>query len=281
MKKKMLAILAIITMLALVPASVLYGQDTPGKIGGELTPEISWRIEDGVLYLSGQGVVPTTMLGTRSAWYDYRANFHSVVIEDGITGVGQNVFMGYNITSLTVAGSVRDLAPNSFRCKKLSVVEVKGAIPPDIGFTVFYGVKYKKAKLVVPAGTKAAYEADPLWRKFITMEESAEPPTVQPAPDEALTEPCIIHLRRSSNFISGGAKLSVFLNGVEQQKIGNGQTVMLQTDRLKNELYIIYGKKLPYAVRRFDATAGGDIHIDFSIFLGNLKIVEEGEESQE
>ena len=152
LKNKALAVLTIASIMAVITASGLYGQ----MIGGELTPDIAWRIENNTLYISGKGVVPSTMFGSRSAWYNYRSQFQSVVIENGITDVGQSVFVGYkNITRLTIAGSVKDFAPNAFNsCKKLSVVEVKGATPPDINFSTFYKVKMKNAKLIVPAGTK-------------------------------------------------------------------------------------------------------------------------------
>jgi hypothetical protein len=221
------------------------------------------------------------MLGKRSAWYNARSLFHSVVIEDGITDVGKLVFNGYkNLTSLTVAGSVKDLMPNAFSgCKKLSIVEVKGSTPPDLSVGTFYGIKLKKAKLVVPAGTKATYEADPLWNRFGTIEESDQPAAVQSAaPVETLTEPCTIHLRRTSNFVGGGVSLRVFLNGVEQEKLANAQTIAIQTDRVRNELYIQQGKKNPVTIRRFDATAGGDISIEFSYFSGYMQIVGDGDE---
>ena len=282
MKNKiLLAVLAIASILAVMPVSDLYGQDASKTIGGELTPDIAWHIENNTLYISGKGVVPTTMFGARSAWNDYRALFHTVVIEDGITGVGQNVFIAYkNLSSLTIGEDVKDLAPNSFNsCKNLSVVEVKGAIPPDISLSTFYKVKFKNAKLIVPAGTKTTYEADPLWNQFSKIEESAQPAKVQPATVKTLAEPCIIHLTRTGNFVGGGVKLRVFLNGVEQEKLGNAQTITMQTDRDKNELYIQQGKKRAIVVRRFDATAGGDIHIEFSYFLGYMKIM--GEENKE
>ena len=56
MKKRFLTVLAIAAIVALKPASIVYGQD----IRGELTPEITWRIENGTLFISGKGVVPTT-----------------------------------------------------------------------------------------------------------------------------------------------------------------------------------------------------------------------------
>jgi len=259
----------------------LYGQDTPEQIGGELTPEIAWYIKDNTLYLSGNGVVPTTMFGARSAWSNYRTLFNSVVIEDGITGIGQNVFAGYkNINSLIIAGSIKDLAPNSFNtCTKLSVVEVKSAIPPDINSTVFYKLKFKNVKLIVPAGTKAVYEADPFWRKFVAIVESNQPPDVQLTSVETLTEPCNIHLKRTAQFVGGGSAIRVFLNGVEQEKIGNGKTITMQTDRLQNELYLQWGKTV-LSIRRFDAIQGGDIRIEYSNFLGYMKIMDDQEEEE-
>ena len=282
MKNRNLFAAMVFIILTFMLVHSLYGQDTPERIGGELTPEIEWYINDNTLYLNGNGVVPTTMFGARSAWNNYRTLFNSVVIEDGITGLGQNVFVGYkNITSLTIAGSVKDLAPNSFNtCSKLSVVEVRSAIPPDINSTVFYKLKFKKVKLIVPSGTKAAYTADPFWRKFVTIEESTQPPNVQLTSVETLTEPCNIHLKRTAQFIGGGSAIRVFLNGVEQEKIGNGKTITMQTDRLNNELYLQWGKTV-LSIRRFDAMSGGDIHIEYSNFIAYMKIMDDQDEEQE
>lgn len=281
-QSKLLIVWVITLIMVVIPVSSLYGQDVQKSIGGELTPDITWRIEGNILYISGKGVVPTTMFGARSAWHDYRSNFHSVVIEDGITGLGQNVFTGYkNITSLTIAGSVKDLAPSSFNsCKSLSVVEVKGATPSDINASVFYRLKYKNVKLIVPAGTKATYEADPFWGKFGTIEESAQSADMQPASTVTLTEPCIIHLKRNANFFGGGAKIKVFLNGVEQEKIGNGETIVMQTDRVKNELFLQWNKTA-LSIRRFEATAGGDIHIEYSNMIAYMKIIDEENETKD
>ncbi len=281
-QSKLLVVWVITLIIAVIPVSSLYGQGAQGAIGSELTPDIGWRIENNILYITGKGVVPTTMLGARSAWHDYRSNFNSVVIEDGITGLGQNVFTGYkNVTSLTVAGSVKDLAPSSFNsCKSLSVVEVKGAIPPDINASVFYGLKYKNVKLIVPAGTRAVYEADPFWGKFGTIEESAQSADIQLASAATLTEPCVIHLKRNANFFGGGAKIKVFLNGVEQEKIGNGETLVMQTDRVENELFLQWNKTA-LSIRRFEATAGGNIHIEYSNMIAYMKIIDGENETED
>jgi hypothetical protein len=267
MKNKVLLVLTIASIAAAMPVSALYGQEASKKVGGELTPDIAWNIENGVLRISGNGVIPTTMFGNRSAWHDYKSLFHSVVLEEGITDAGRFIFNAYkNITSLTIGGSVKDLAPNSFSgCKKLSVVEVRGAVPPDINLGSFYGVKFKKAKLIVPSGTKAIYEADPMWNRFGTIAESAQPAVSQLVPTEALSQPCTIYLTRTSNFVGAAMSVQVFLNGVEKKKLGNGQTISFQTTEKSNMLFIGQGEN-PNSVRRFEAISGGEIRIEYSIF---------------
>jgi len=277
--KNLIAILILIFIVAVVRMPDLYGQESAENIGGELTPDITWRIENNILYLSGNGVVPTTMYGAKSAWFNYKSQFHSVVIEDGITGVGQNIFIGYkNLRSLTIAGTVKDIPTNAFNtCTSLSLIELRGAIPPDINITTFYKLKFNNVKLIVPSGTKATYKDDPFWGQFINVEESTFQVAANPATPELLEAPCTIRLTRTTNFVGGGVKLNVFLNGSEMEKLGNGQTIEMRTDRAKNMLFIKQGKR-PVTVRRFDATAGSNVNIEFSYFLGNMKIIEDGKE---
>ena len=253
MKNKIVYLVAIATVMAVMPLSILYGQDTQG----ELSSDVAWRIENNTLYISGKGFVPTVMFRQKPAWDKSRSLFNAVVIEDGITLVGKNIFAGYNITSLSVAGSVKELSNESFsKCSKLTTVELKGATPPDLNHTTFTGVNVKKVKLIVPAGTKSTYLDDPLWSQFGTIEESTL--TAQAAPAEKLTQPCTIQLRRKGGAIA--VKFPVFLNGQEQEKLASGNTITLQTDQAHNMLYIKQGNA-PLAVRRFEAKAGGEVII--------------------
>ena len=254
MKKKILTVVAMATIMALMPSDGLFGQNTSGS----LSPEVTWRIDNNTLYISGKGIVPTTPYRAKSAWSDARTLFNAVVIEDGITLVGKNVFAGYsNITSLSVAGSVKELSPESFsKCGKLTTVELKGATPPDLNHTTFAGVNVRNVKLIVPAGTKANYTADPIWSLFTKLEESAQ--TAQAAPVETLTQPCTVQLIRKGGAVA--VKFPVFLNGIEQEKLAAGKTVTMQTDRSQNMLYIKQGNET-LAVQRFNATAGGEVKI--------------------
>ena len=278
MKTRFLVVLTIIAMVSVMPMSGIYGQRAPEAAQGNLTSDIAWGIENNTLYISGKGVVPTTMLGKKSAWFNYIKDINSVIIEEGVTGIGQNVFTRTkNLKSVTIAGTVKDISPNAFNsCKLLSTVEVKGATPPDFSISVFYKAKLEKAKLIIPAGTRAEYEADALWSMFGNIEESAKPAEMQTAPVESLSEPCTINLTRTTNFVGGGVGVQVFINGEDMGKLGNGSTITIQTDRDKNVLYIKQGKR-PISIRRIDAVAGGNINVEFSYFLGYMKIIEENE----
>ena len=262
--KSFIVLMAIILITAVMPMTTLYGQNTSEIIGDSLNSDIAWRIENNTLYISGQGVIQRKTM-TNLPWYKYRQIFQSVVIEEGITGVGQSIFAGQrNITSLTIAESVKELAPNSFMSGVYPpLVEVKSAIPPNISYMTFPGSNLKRAKLIVPAGTKATYDAEPNWNKFGTIEESAQPANTQPDYAETLDEPCAIYLHRISQLSGAGAKMRVFLNGVEQEKISNGKTNLIQTDRVKNELYLLWGKTV-LAICRFDAIAGAYFLIEYS-----------------
>jgi hypothetical protein len=269
--KKLFLCLTFVSMMCAVPALKAYGQE----IGGEISPEVKWYIEGETLYLSGKGVVPTTMFGQQSPWYPYRSQFNAVVIEEGITKVGKYVFNRYkNITSLTIASSVESLDANSFSgCSKLATVEIKSAMPPGITIATFYASKPKKAKLIVPAGCAAEYKDLPFWNKFGTVEESGQAAVDVDDIDKTLDEPCTVRLYREARFSGGGAALSVYLNGVEQGKVGNGEAIEMTTDRLRNKI-VVKWRKSSMGYFRFDAIPGGDIQINYSAATSNFKLME-------
>ncbi|MDR1221960.1 MAG: leucine-rich repeat domain-containing protein [Tannerella sp.] len=262
----------VVSMVYAMVALSAYGQE----IGGEMTSEVKWRIEGETLYISGKGVVPTTMFGQQSPWYPYRSQFHAVVIEEGITEAGKYLFNGYkNITSLTVAGSVDVLGSYSFSgCSRLATVEVKSALPPGINIATFYRSKTKKAKLIVPKGCIAEYKDTSYWKKFGAVEESDQVATDAEDIEKKIDAPCTVRLYREPRFSGGSATLRVYLNGAEQEKLENGATIEMKTDRLKNRIDIKWLKSdLGYF--RFDALPGGEIQINYSAATGSFKIMEE------
>jgi len=268
---------------------------------GSLSSNITWRIENDTLFMSGKGVMPDMVVaGSSALWDNFRDYFTSIVIGNGITRIGKYIFSSHkNIHSIIIAESVTSMGDFPFlRCKNLRIVEIKRDIPFEIGMFAFEPSLTSKAKLIVPAGSKSQYETDKRWSEFRTIEEkeivtetgeknsqstTEENSTItitekeiQSAPIETLPKPCVIHLKRTKNFVGAARKVQVFLNGIEQEILKNNQTIVMQTDRVKNELQIQQDNRVS-AILRFDATIGGEIHIDYYYLDGYMKIIENTE----
>ena len=99
-----------------------------------------WELtEDGTLTISGTGEMygygVSTIYINYPPWYDYRTQIVSVVIEDGITGIGMRDFVGLeNLTSVeipdsvTVSKNVTSVGDSAFRyCSSLTDVYYSGS----------------------------------------------------------------------------------------------------------------------------------------------------------
>jgi hypothetical protein len=276
--KRILIGLAAVSILCVTSALNVYGQAT----SGEVTPDITWQIEDGTLYIRGKGTVPTTMVGTTSQWSDSRSLFSAVVIEEGVVIVGKFVFNGYkNVVSLSIASSVKFIHRNAFSlCSKLATVEVKSAIPPNILVVTFASTNTKKVKLIVPAGTKAQYASHPFWKKFGTIEESNQPAVDAEKMTATLDSPCTVHLHRTTSFSGGGSAMKISLNGVEQGKLSNGGDMEMQTDRLVNKITVSWGKMVMTEFY-FEGVSGGEVKMKYSAATNNYVIEGLGEEDDD
>jgi len=86
-----------------------------GTIGGTVT----WAIEsDGTLRISGTGAIPNyeRNKGNDGPWYPYKKNVKAIVVEDGITSIGNYAF--YNLTKATtidIAHSVEFIGQSFIR----------------------------------------------------------------------------------------------------------------------------------------------------------------------
>ena len=172
---------------------------------------LSWVFKDDVLMVKckeGKGGIPDysyryTSIVTPyyvglpanfSPAYKLPSSITSLIIEDGITRIGDAAFLGCsNLTAVTIPESVTSIGDFAFyecvnltavtiphnvkylngvfrACKKLTVVEVKNPVPP-IGYP-FSKISLKNVKLIVPAGTKTTYAKTKGWKKFGIIEES-------------------------------------------------------------------------------------------------------------
>ncbi len=132
--------------------------------------EVTWTLtSDGVLTISGTGAMENYTNPTASPWYPYRNNFNSVVIESGVTSIGDFAFFGdgslfapsltvtfaegstlttigtvafsrANLTSIAIPASVTSIGDHAFDgCSNLATVALNSN--PFIGDNAFDNIK--------------------------------------------------------------------------------------------------------------------------------------------
>ena len=100
----------------------------------------SWSLDDGTLTISGSGAMENYVLmpkaGSGSAaklpdtpWYDSRADITAIVIESGVTYIGEYAFADCTeATSITIPASVTSVGYCAFRgCSALKTVNYGGS----------------------------------------------------------------------------------------------------------------------------------------------------------
>lgn len=77
------------------------------------------------------------------------------------------------LTSVTIPNSVTSIGEYAFEgCTALEKIICESPEPPVCVYNAFEGVNKKTCVLTVPLGSKAAYQADDVWKKFFLIEES-------------------------------------------------------------------------------------------------------------
>ena len=92
----------------------------------ETTPEstdaITWTVENNVLTISGTGAMDNYTYSQRPDWYSYRSSVTSIVIEEGVTVIGDYAFQSFSAaTKVTIPKSVTSMGTYAFyNCSNLS-----------------------------------------------------------------------------------------------------------------------------------------------------------------
>ena len=100
----------------------------------------SWKLEDGVLTISGEGAMENYAKAVKQPWYENRSQITSVVVKDGITEIGDFAFYGLtNLKEVSIADSVTKIGHYALKnCSALSEVQLPEKLE-SIGESAFYG----------------------------------------------------------------------------------------------------------------------------------------------
>jgi hypothetical protein len=115
MKKKII-IIGYICLFGIVNSFAQNGTDR----------EITWKIENGILIISGTGDMPTYMpVLNYPPWHPYVNSINAAVVELGITSIGNFAFYScFRLTSINISNSVTRIGRNAFTDSGLQSVVV-------------------------------------------------------------------------------------------------------------------------------------------------------------
>ena len=140
---------------------------------------LTWHIANDTLTISGTGEMPhylTTGDGVTAApWGIHRGSFAVVVVEDGVTSIGNNAFRNcVGLISVIIPNSVNRIGNNAFSgCTDLIAIINYALTPPFLGNEVFLEVETNSVSLYVPTQSVELYRQTPVWQDFLikAMEE--------------------------------------------------------------------------------------------------------------
>ena len=138
MKGRLLSILlAAVMLLSVVPLGVVetaWAADNSGSCGENVTWSLS---DDGTLTISGTGPM-ADYEDSHSPWVSCGDYIKSIVIESGVTSIGNSAFYGCkNLASVMIPNSVKTIGDETFcGCKALASVTIPDSVI-KIGSSVF------------------------------------------------------------------------------------------------------------------------------------------------
>ena len=188
MLKRILSfVLSLALLVAMVPFSLsVSAADYSGKCGNN----VYWEIEDGVLTISGTGKMTDYMYYFNSGpvWNPdfFSSNqlpFTQVVIEPGVTTIGENAFRGCNITSIRIPDTVTRIEEGAF-CSVSGLADIR--IPEGVTHVMREALSINGGNIYLPTTLEfvgphafAGYSNDIRNKVYFPLSESETLKNVQ------------------------------------------------------------------------------------------------------
>jgi hypothetical protein len=113
-----------------------------------LSGALTWSLNENTLTIKGAGSMPDFNPSTDAPWDSYRKTIIKVIIEEGVTNIGEGAFFAcYHLTSVTIPDSVTKIGRSAFSgCSSLtSLIIPDGVIVID--FAAFYRTGLQSIKI--------------------------------------------------------------------------------------------------------------------------------------
>lgn len=139
-----------------VKFSITNGKVTVGKgvvQQGTCGTNLKWQLnKEGVLTISGTGAMKNYTYKSEMPWYKYINDIKSVVIEDGVTSIGDYAFYGMSkLTDISIPEGVKTVGEYAFKnCTALDGVNLPSTLT-KLGQSAFYGCT-SLSSIAIPEG---------------------------------------------------------------------------------------------------------------------------------
>lgn len=134
--KKLLTILTALMVAVCLTVTAYAAEET---LSGTCGPALTWTLdEEGTLTISGTGPMDTYTASADVPWNDYRSDIVNVVVDRGVTTIGNYAFYYCsNLTCAVLPDGITDIGGRAFYyCRKLASVNIpQGVI--TIGYDAF------------------------------------------------------------------------------------------------------------------------------------------------
>ena len=248
---------------------------------GSCGENVTWTLTaDGTLTISGTGAMTDYTYDSRSPWYSCRTYIKRVVMQQGVTSIGDHAFWDCSgLTSVTIPDGVTSIGGDAFSgCAALTSVEIPNGVTAIGGSTFSNCIRLAKVtipKSVTSIGKNAFYYCESIadvyydgteedWAKISISSGNedllAAALHCKPTP---LTAPAVTGGNDSQgrptlkwNAVTGAAKYEVYR---ARSKDGDYIKYSTQTSTgYTNSAYLTSGSTYYYKVRALDAngTAG-------------------------
>ena len=121
-------------------------------------------------------VIPSGVKSIGFITFSNCTSITSVTIPNSVTFIGDRAFEGCSgLTSVFIPNSVTSIGSSAFAdCSGLTTITLEIEKPFEIVSGTFSDYTYNVAELIVPYGTKAAYQATEGWNKFTMITEAQD-----------------------------------------------------------------------------------------------------------
>ena len=198
--------------------------------------------------------IPNSVTIIDSAAFSGCSSLNSATLSSSLTYIGEYAFRGCtSLTSITIPKSVTSIGTRAFKeCTSLTSITLEANSPITITSSVFERVAntseifaasiYNTATLYVPAGSKTAYQNDPVWGKFTNIVESpvTSIETINSSNFNIYPNPTTDNV--SINFteaVSGSISLVDLHGNVVATKSISGNTSNISTSDLASGVYVV------------------------------------------